>query len=133
MRAYVMRRFDLLPRRRLAVVAVVILAALAGGGGGGGSVAVAAGKYDAAVASSARGSYSYSGAHAGATVVATLSVEDVVAPEFFPVGLVGGGHDDYISYPSIDIPNKANCLKNCAAKSGQPYTRPCTYKDRCPP
>ncbi|KAL5225473.1 hypothetical protein ABZP36_012112 [Zizania latifolia] len=135
---HVMGRLDLLPRRRLAVVTVVILAALAAAAGG--SVAVAAGKYAAAAAAAAAtsrpwGSYSYGGARAGATVVTPrLAVEDVVAPEFFPVELVGGGQNDHISFPSIDQANRPACSPNCANPAGGGYTiHGCTYRDRCPP
>ncbi|KAG8093067.1 hypothetical protein GUJ93_ZPchr0012g20012 [Zizania palustris] len=135
-----------LPPRRIAVVAVVILAALAAGGGGG-SVAVAAGgKYDdAAAAAGSRpwGSYSYGAAAAagsrpwgsysygaGAAAVATLAVEDVLAPEFFPVGLVGGRQKD-VGYGAVENPNKQYCSTKCA-DPGQSYTgRDCIYKEHC--
>ncbi|KAG8093064.1 hypothetical protein GUJ93_ZPchr0012g21989 [Zizania palustris] len=119
--------------RRLDLLAAVILAALAAGGGGSVTAAVAAGKYDA-TASRPWGSYSYGrDAHAAAKVVATLqAVEDVVAPEFFPVELVGGGKNDYISFPSIYDGSTPACSPHCANPPGKGgYISRCIYYNHC--
>ncbi|CAN6329518.1 unnamed protein product [Urochloa humidicola] len=50
-------------------------------------------------------------------------LEDEVAPEFG--GLLGG----HISADPL-IKDRAACTSNCAGK-GEPYTRPCIYKNQC--
>ena len=55
-------------------------------------------------------------------------LEDEVAPEFG--GLLLGADQGHISYDTLNK-GRAACGDSCAAKGGKPYTRPCTYQEKC--
>ncbi|KAK3136828.1 hypothetical protein QOZ80_5BG0443060 [Eleusine coracana subsp. coracana] len=85
----------------------------------------------------AAGNYSGGGrmvtVHAASTAAPSSAMlwqrrlEDAVAPEFPSAAVSGGG----IGYDTFN-PNKQVCINDCAAKGpGRPYTRLCTYQQRC--
>jgi hypothetical protein len=67
--------------------------------------------------------------HAAAATMSTRRLEDEVAPELsWSAGLLGGG----IGESGLDKDRQVCVRADCAAPCpGCPYTRPCTYKDRC--
>ncbi|BAH95747.1 Os12g0571800 [Oryza sativa Japonica Group] len=128
-----MRRLDLPspPPRAVVILAAALAAAVATGG-----VEAAGNMYAssarATTTSSSWGSYAGGAMHgAEMALAAAAAVEDEVAPEFFPVGLVvGDGHGSYFDGLKRDQPF---CPpdKTCAANGGTPYTPGCLTIYQC--
>lgn len=127
-----MRRLDLPspPPRAVVILAAALAAAVATGGlEAAGNIYASSAR--ATTTSSSWGSYAGGAMHgAEMALAAAAAVEDEVAPEFFPVGLVvGDGHGSYFDGLKRDQPFCPD--KTCAAKGGTPYTPGCLTIYQC--